>query len=113
MKSPPPASRRNAAEIFAVLARWLVGGLLIYMGLVKVLQPVEFLKLVRQYDLVQTPFLLNSIAAALPWLPPRETWYHSSPCFSTPRMPMWPTALWPQPFMQPEMLRSISPMSCR
>jgi uncharacterized membrane protein YphA (DoxX/SURF4 family) len=28
---------------------------------------VAFIKLVRQYDLVDTPFLLNSIAAALPW----------------------------------------------
>jgi hypothetical protein len=28
---------------------------------------VEFLKLVRQYEMVHTPFLLNSIAAGLPW----------------------------------------------
>lgn len=37
------------------------------MGLNKALHPVEFLKLVRQYDLVQTPLILNSVAAALPW----------------------------------------------
>ncbi len=54
-------------ENLAVLTRWLLGGLIIYMGLVKALDPVEFLKQVRQYDLVQTPVLLNSIAAALPW----------------------------------------------
>jgi len=65
MTAAPP--RRKASEAFAVLARWLMGGLLIYMGLVKALHPVEFLKLVRQYDLAQSAFLLNSIAAALPW----------------------------------------------
>ena len=37
------------------------------MGLNKALEPVAFLKLLRQYDLTQTPLLLNSIAAALPW----------------------------------------------
>ena len=46
-----------------------------------------------------------------PWLPPMEIWYHSSPSLSTPRMPMWPTWWWPHEFMQPEMLRSSSPMS--
>ncbi len=50
-----------------LLARWVVGGLFIYMGLNKALHPVEFLKLVREYDLVSIPFLLNSIGAALPW----------------------------------------------
>jgi len=59
--------RRNALDLGAVLARWLLGALFVYMGLNKALLPVEFLKLVRQYDLVQTPLLLNSIAAALPW----------------------------------------------
>ncbi len=51
----------------AILARWLLGGMFIYMGLNKALDPVGFLKLVRQYDIVATPLLLNSIAAALPW----------------------------------------------
>jgi uncharacterized membrane protein YphA (DoxX/SURF4 family) len=56
---------RNAA---AVLARWWLGGVFIFMGLHKALpHPEAFLKLVRQYDLVTTPFLLNSIGAALPW----------------------------------------------
>jgi uncharacterized membrane protein YphA (DoxX/SURF4 family) len=53
---------------FASLAgRWFLGALFIYTGWQKVVDPVSFLKLLRQYDLVQTPFLLNSIAAALPW----------------------------------------------
>lgn len=50
-----------------VPARWFLGGLFIYMGLSKALHPVEFLKLVHQYELVNTPSLLNFIAATLPW----------------------------------------------
>ena len=59
--------RHNALDLAAVLARWLLGALFLYMGLNKVLHPVEFLKLVREYELVQSPLLLNSTAAALPW----------------------------------------------
>ena len=58
---------RTAADTFAVLARWLLGAVFLYLGLNKALHPVDFLKLVRQYDLVQSSLLLNSIAAALPW----------------------------------------------
>ncbi|HUD46129.1 MAG TPA: DoxX family protein [Candidatus Baltobacteraceae bacterium] len=54
-------------DLAAIGARWLLGALFVYTGLEKVLDPVAFLKLVRQYDLVHAPFLLNSIAATLPW----------------------------------------------
>jgi uncharacterized membrane protein YphA (DoxX/SURF4 family) len=57
----------RASEGFAVLARCLLGGLFIYMGMSKALHPVEFLKLVRQYDLLHHHLLLNSVASALPW----------------------------------------------
>jgi uncharacterized membrane protein YphA (DoxX/SURF4 family) len=60
-------SRLRAADIAALLARWLLGGLFIYMGLSKVLHPVEFLKLVRQYNFTEQYLLLNFIASALPW----------------------------------------------
>ena len=50
-----------------VIARWIVGGLYIWMGLQKAMDPVGFLKLLHQYDLIQTPLLLNLIAATLPW----------------------------------------------
>ena len=55
------------AEWAAVLVRWSLGGYFIYMGLQKAVHPEAFLKLVHQYDLVAIPWLLNSIAAALPW----------------------------------------------
>ena len=51
----------------ALLARWLLGAVFLYMGLGKALHPVDFLKLLRQYDLTESSLLLNSIAAALPW----------------------------------------------
>jgi uncharacterized membrane protein YphA (DoxX/SURF4 family) len=66
-----PARESNwqgpAGTLALVLTRWLVGGLFIYMGLDKALHPVDFLKLVRQYDVVQSPLLLNLSAATLPW----------------------------------------------
>ena len=57
----------QALDLVTVLARWFVGGAFIYLGVLKLIDPVQFLKMVRQYDLVQTPWLLNTIAATLPW----------------------------------------------
>ena len=67
MKTDLRPWRRNAPDLAAVLARWLLGALFIYMGLNKALHPVEFLKLVREYDWVTHSLMLNSIAATLPW----------------------------------------------
>jgi uncharacterized membrane protein YphA (DoxX/SURF4 family) len=60
--------RLGLAGALPVLARWLVGGLFIYMGLSKALHPVEFLKLVRQYDVLHHHLLLNLVASVLPWV---------------------------------------------
>jgi uncharacterized membrane protein YphA (DoxX/SURF4 family) len=59
--------KHKAFEAAAVLMRWALGAFFIYMGLKKAMHPVEFLKLARQYEMVHSPFLLNSIAAGLPW----------------------------------------------
>jgi uncharacterized membrane protein YphA (DoxX/SURF4 family) len=67
MKTSRTSRNRILADTSAVLARWLLGAVFLYTGLSKALHPVDFLKLVRQYDLVQSSWLLNSIAAALPW----------------------------------------------
>ena len=67
MSTAPSSTTRKAVDIAAVLARWAMGALFIYMGLSKALHPVEFLKLVHQYDLVNDYRLLNAIAAGLPW----------------------------------------------
>src|SRR6476469_696561 len=60
-----PASK--SSPILAILARWVLGAAFVYMGMHKVLAPSEFLGLVRQYNLTNNSFILNSIAAALPW----------------------------------------------
>lgn len=48
-------------------ARIVLGAVFVYMGLVKVVDPVAFLKLVRAYGVVQAAPALNVIAALLPW----------------------------------------------
>ncbi len=67
MNGEQPGKGRQLTDAIAVLARWVLGALFVYMGMKKALNPAEFLNLVRQYDMVSSPFLLNSIAAALPW----------------------------------------------
>jgi uncharacterized membrane protein YphA (DoxX/SURF4 family) len=67
MNSDQTSRVRFAADASAVLARWLLAAVFLYMGLTKALDPVDFLKLLRQYDLTQSPVLLNSLAGALPW----------------------------------------------
>jgi len=62
-----PATRHRLGDIAALAARWVLGVLFIYMGLSKVLHPVEFLKLVRQYNVTDQHLLLNLISAGLPW----------------------------------------------
>jgi uncharacterized membrane protein YphA (DoxX/SURF4 family) len=61
------SNRQNIGSIFAFLARWLLGVVVIYTGVSKALDPVSFLKLVQQYDVFRNYILLNSIAAILPW----------------------------------------------
>ena len=67
MKTSPSSWKRAAMDIFTVLARWLLGAAFLYLGLNKALHPVDFLKLVQQYDITQNALFLNCIAAGLPW----------------------------------------------
>jgi uncharacterized membrane protein YphA (DoxX/SURF4 family) len=60
-------SRDKILNGTVLLTRWGLGAFFLWMGLSKALHPVEFLKLVRQYDLVHQHVLLNLIAAGLPW----------------------------------------------
>lgn len=62
-----PSAKKKRLEIIAVVARWFLGGIFIYMGLVKALDPVAFLKLVREYEMVGNSLTLNLIASVLPW----------------------------------------------
>lgn len=67
MTSEARSRVQQTMDFAAVLGRWFLGALFVYMGLSKAMEPVEFLKLVREYQLVQQPLLLNSLAATLPW----------------------------------------------
>jgi uncharacterized membrane protein YphA (DoxX/SURF4 family) len=62
-----PTSRSAGQEWISVAARWILGGLFVYMGLNKALHPVDFLKVLREYQMVESHVLLNFIAALLPW----------------------------------------------
>jgi uncharacterized membrane protein YphA (DoxX/SURF4 family) len=62
------AMRFCTMDAATVLARWLLGGLFIYMGGQKALHPELFLKLLREYQMVQNPLALNTIAITLPWV---------------------------------------------
>jgi uncharacterized membrane protein YphA (DoxX/SURF4 family) len=46
----------------------VLGATFVYLGAAKALDPVGFLKLVRQFDLPFGGLTLNAIAALLPWL---------------------------------------------
>lgn len=67
MKPTPPPGKALFLDGLTVLARWLLGALFLYTGWQKAWHPVEFLKLARQYELVDNFLLLNSVAAGLPW----------------------------------------------
>ena len=63
----PIVGPAHAADLLPVLTRWLLGGVFIYLGLGKALHPVEFLKLVREYDVLHHHLLLNVVASTVPW----------------------------------------------
>jgi uncharacterized membrane protein YphA (DoxX/SURF4 family) len=66
IKAESPAARR-VVEIGSAIVRWGLGSFFIYMGLKKAMDPVEFLKLLHQYQMPVSHVMLNSIAAMLPW----------------------------------------------
>ena len=67
MTNRPPSWKRAGVNLFTVLARWSLGAAFVCLGVTKALHPVDFLKLLRQYDLTQHAMLLDTLAGALPW----------------------------------------------
>lgn len=67
MTNDQPIRPVAVVNLFTVLSRWLLGAVFLYLGLTKALHPVEFLKLLRQYDLTHFALMLNFLAALLPW----------------------------------------------
>ena len=55
----------------AFVIRVFIGGMFIYLGWTKTLDPVTFLKSIREFDILQAPWQMNVVAAWLPWF---EVW---------------------------------------
>lgn len=72
MNGPQPSLLRriDASGIPLLIARLVLGVLFIKMGWNKAADPIDFMKLVREYHMVPAaiPQALNFIAATLPWL---------------------------------------------
>ena len=68
MKAAPSAGGKRSLDIAGLLARWLLGGLFLYLGVGKVLHPAEFAKLVREELAIANPFLSSLIITTVPWL---------------------------------------------
>lgn len=60
----------DATGVPLLIARLLLGGSFMYLGYLKLGDPVEFLKQVRLYNILpeSPPYLLNGTAILLPWL---------------------------------------------
>ncbi len=61
------ASRLLQSGHASLVARAILGAVFVYLGVTKALDPVGFLKLVRQFDLLTAPLALNLVATLVPW----------------------------------------------
>jgi len=71
MQERPSLIRRaDDTGVPLLLARLVIGALFIYMGIMKLQDPIAFLKQINLYDMLpqQPPYLLNGTAIVLPWL---------------------------------------------
>ena len=58
----------NGLTILRLVLRIVLGGMFLYVGITKAMDPVSFLKILRAYEMTSSPLLLNLNAALLPWL---------------------------------------------
>jgi len=68
MKDTRSTAKRRPLDITALLGRWLLGGLFLYLGVSKVLHPAEFVRLVRVELAIANPSLSSLIITTVPWL---------------------------------------------
>ncbi len=68
MTATPSSSKRRPRDIVALLARWLLGGLFIYLGVIKVRHGADYLQFLQKQLMVTSPLLAGVIAGAAPWL---------------------------------------------
>lgn len=67
MNAPTPDRGIRVRDGAFVVLRLGIGLLMIYLGWGKAWDPVQFLRLVREYGMVADPTLLSAIAGLLPW----------------------------------------------
>ena len=58
-------------DVFVFIVRVFIGGMFLYLGWTKAQDPVAFLKTIREFHILQTPWQMNVVAAWLPWF---EVW---------------------------------------
>lgn len=63
----PVPGKCSPMRLLSIAARCILGGFLIYMGIAKALASADFLKLLREYHFLSSPWPLNAVAAILPW----------------------------------------------
>jgi len=68
MSAPAAPAQRRPSATAAFVARCLLGGLFLYLGVSKILHEAEFLTVVRQQLVVANPFLSGLIATVWPWV---------------------------------------------
>ena len=63
-------ARLDETGVPMLIARLLVGGVMIYMSISKMQAPIEFLKVIRLYDMLPGEWyvLMNLIAVVIPWI---------------------------------------------
>ncbi|GAG48594.1 unnamed protein product, partial [marine sediment metagenome] len=62
--------RLDESGVPLLVVRLVLGGLFVYTGLVKVGDPIDFLKLIHEYDVLpESPAIfVNTVAIVLPWV---------------------------------------------
>ncbi len=68
--SQPSWWRRYGGPTLVLAARLFVGAMFAYLAIMKLLDPFEFLKQLRLYEMFpeHPPYLINVIAVVVPWL---------------------------------------------
>lgn len=68
--TPGLLRRVDETGIPLLVSRLLLGAIFIYMAVDKAANPIDFLKLIREYQMVpeHPPIFLNLLAAVLPWI---------------------------------------------
>ncbi|MCK4658919.1 MAG: DoxX family membrane protein [Phycisphaerae bacterium] len=69
-RAPGLISRLDQTGIPLLVTRVVLGSLFVWMGIVKILNPVDFVKLMQQYALLPLlpHYVLNIVAVVLPWI---------------------------------------------